>query len=149
MKTANKTIEFQTKETLEFIDLTDQIKKFVKESQIKEGIVNIQSLHTSAALIVNENEPLLIEDFRQNLKAAAPLELKYNHDDLTKRTVNVCPDECVNGHAHCKAIHLLVSATLNLIDNEIQLGQWQRIFFVELDKSRKRKVQIQIIGEKK
>jgi thiamine phosphate synthase YjbQ (UPF0047 family) len=42
-----------------------------------------------------------------------------------------------------------VSATLNLIDNEIQLGQWQRIFFVELDKSRKRKVQIQIIGEKK
>ncbi len=147
MRASNKTIEFKTKDQLEFIDITDKVRDFVRESQIKEGIVNVQSLHTSAALIVNENEPLLIEDFKKNLKTTAPLDLEYSHDDLTKRTVNVCPDECVNGHAHCKAIHLLVSATLNLIKGEIQLGQWQRIFFVELDKSRLRKVQILILGE--
>ena len=147
MRTLNKTIEFETKDQLEFIDITDKVRDFVRESQIKEGIVNVQSLHTSAALIVNENEPLLIEDFKKNLKATAPLDLEYSHDDLTKRTVNVCPEECINGHAHCKAIHLLVSATLNLINSEIQLGQWQRIFFVELDKSRLRKIQILILGE--
>ena len=147
MKTLNRTIEFKTKDQLEFIDITDRVKDFVRESQIKEGIVNVQSLHTSAALIVNENEPLLIEDFKKNLKATAPLDLEYSHDDLTKRTVNVCPDECVNGHAHCKAIHLLVSATLNLVKGEMQLGQWQRIFFVELDRPRERKVQVQILGE--
>ncbi len=147
MRSGNKTIEFQTKEQLEFIDLTDQIKEFVKKSGIKEGIVNVQSLHTSAGIIVNENEPLLIEDFKENLRRTASEGTNYKHDDLTKRTVNVCPDECINGHSHCKAIHLLVSATLNLIGGELQLGQWQRIFFVELDRSRKRKVQIQIIGE--
>lgn len=147
MKANNKIIEFQTKEELEFIDLTDEIKEFVKKSQIKEGLINIQSLHTSAALIVNENEPLLIEDFKDNLRKTSLKEIDYRHDDLEKRTINLCPDDCVNGHSHCRAIHLLVSATLNVINGTLQLGQWQRIFFVELDSSRKRKVQIQIIGE--
>jgi len=147
MKSNNKIIEFQTKEELEFIDLTDKIKKFVKESQIKEGLINIQSLHTSAALIVNENEPLLMEDFKDNLRKTSLKKGNYRHDDLEKRTVNLCVDECINGHSHCRAIHLLVSATLNVINGELQLGQWQRIFFVELDSSRKRKLQIQIIGE--
>ena len=146
MKIAHKTIEFQTKETLEFIDFTDKVEDFVKESQIKDGLVNIQILHTSAALVVNENEPLLLEDFRENLKKTAPKNLDYQHNDLTKRTVNVCPDECINAHSHCQAIHLSATATLNLIDGKLQLGQWQRIFLVELDHSRKRKVQIQIIG---
>ena len=147
MKVANKTIEFQTKEQFDFIDFTEQVKNFVKESQIKDGLVNIQILHTSSSLIINENEPLLIEDFKNNLRKTAPQDLNYQHDDLTKRTVNVCPSECINGHSHCQAIHLLVSATLNLISEELQLGQWQRIFFVELDRPRKRKVQIQILGE--
>lgn len=147
MHSANKTIEFQTKEQLEFIDLTDRIEAFVGESGIKDGMVNVQSLHTSAGIVVNENEPLLIEDFKENLRKTAPEGPGYRHDDLTKRTVNVCPNECINGHSHCKAIHLLVSATLNLIGGKLQLGQWQRIFFIELDRSRKRKVQIQIIGE--
>lgn len=147
MKTANKTFEFRTKETLEFIDISDQVEEFVKQSRIKEGLVNIQSLHTSAALAVNENEPLLIGDFKKNLERTAPEDAGYSHDDLTRRTVNVCPDECINGHSHCKAIHLLTSATLNLIGGKLQLGQWQRIFFVELDKARQRKYQIQIIGD--
>ena len=146
MKTSNKIIEFKTKEQLEFRDITEEVIKFISESQIKDGLANIQSLHTSSAIIVNENEPLLIEDFKDSLNKIAPLDVTYRHDDLTKRTVNICPDECINGHSHCKAIYLSPSATLNLINGELQLGQWQRIFFVELDQSRNRKVQIQVIG---
>jgi thiamine phosphate synthase YjbQ (UPF0047 family) len=59
----------------------------------------------------------------------------------------MCPDECANGRSHCKAIYLPVNITLNLINSEIQFGQWQKILVVELDKPRTRKVQIQIIGE--
>lgn len=146
MKVFNKTIEFQTKDLFDFIDITDKVKDFVKKSQIKNGLVNVQILHTSAAIIVNENEPLLIEDFKNNLERVVPRTLNYQHDDLSKRTVNLCPDECINGHSHCKAIYLLVSATLNLIKGKIQFGPWQRIFIVELDRSRKRKVQIQVLG---
>jgi len=146
MKIFNKTIEFETKGLFDFIDITNKVINFVKESQIKNGFVNIQILHTSAALIINENEPLLIEDFKENLKRTAPQNLKYQHNDLIKRKVNLCPDECINGHSHCTAIHLLVTATLNLLKGKIQLGQWQRILIVELDQSKKRKVQIQALG---
>jgi len=142
----NKTIEFATKKTLEFIDITEKIEQFIKESKIKDGIVNIQILHTSAGLIVNENEPLLIEDFKKNLEKTALSSGDYEHDDFEKRTVNMCDNECRNGHSHCKAIHLLVNATLNIIDEKLQLGQWQRVFLVELDRPRPRKIQIQIIG---
>ena len=143
----SKTIEFQTKELFDFIDVTDEIKKFVKESRIKDGLVNIQLLHTSAGLIVNENEPLLIEDFKKNLEKTASKDLEYKHDNLDERTVNICEEECINGHSHCKAIHLLINATLNLIGGKVQLGRWQRVLLVELDHSRNRKVQIQIVGD--
>ncbi len=77
MKTFCKTIEFQTKEELDFIDITDKVKDSVKESQIKDGLVNIQILHTSAAILVNENEPLLIEDIKENLRETAPKAVGY------------------------------------------------------------------------
>jgi secondary thiamine-phosphate synthase enzyme len=142
----NKTISFQTEKTLEFIDITEKVQDFIKEIQMEEGIVNIQILHTSAGLIVNENEPLLIEDFKKNIEAIALSTENYKHDDLKKRTVNVCDNECINGHSHCKAIHLLANVTLNIISKELQLGQWQRVFLVELDRPRNRKIQMQIIG---
>ena len=147
MKTTHKTIEYQTKDELDFIDITDEVKSFVKESQIKNGFVNVQTMHTTAAVILNENEPLLLDDIKKNLENIAPKNLAYNHDDFGRRTVNLCDDECVNGHSHCKAIRLPVNITLNLINNEIQLGQWQRIMLLELDRSRKRKIQILIMGE--
>jgi len=146
MKFFNKTIKIQSKGLFDFIDITDKVKDFVKKSQIRNGLVNIQILHTSAGLIVNENEPLLINDFKKNLEILAPRASNYQHDDFSKRTVNLCKNERINGHSHCKAIRLSVSATLNLIEKEIQLGKWQRIFIVELDGSRKRKAQVQILG---
>ena len=147
MRTANKIIEFQTKEEFEFTDFTDQVTAFVKESQIKNGFVNIQTLHTTATVIVNENEPLLLEDFKKHLENLSPKTIKYDHDDFCRRTVNLCTDECANGHSHCKAILLPVNVMLNLIDGQLQLGQWQRIMFVELDRPRQRKVQLQAMGE--
>lgn len=146
MKTANKTLEYQTKCELDFIDITDEVKKFVAECGIKNGFVNIQTLHTTCAVILNENEPLLIEDMKNNLNSIAAKGIKYNHDDFDRRTVNMCNDECKNGQAHCKAIYLPVNITLNLFEGKIQLGQWQRIFFLELDHSRPRKVQVQVMG---
>jgi secondary thiamine-phosphate synthase enzyme len=147
MKTANKIFEHQTKKELEFIDITEEIKDFVKECAIKNGLVNIQTMHTTAPLLMNENEPLLIEDIKKNLIGTSAKTLEYNHNDFTRRTVNMCAGECKNGHSHCEAIHLPSTITLNLINGQIQLGQWQRIFIIELDHDRPRKFQVMIIGE--
>lgn len=147
MKTANKKLSFETKECLQFIDITDEVKSFLKESDFQNGLINIQSLHTTCAVLLNENEPLLIQDIKDNLERLASIKNEYRHDNFKIRTVNMCDDECANGHSHCKAVYLPPSISLNVIDGEIQLGTWQRIFFVELDRPRKRNVQIQIIGE--
>lgn len=146
MQILNTIIELLTKNEFDFIDLTDQIQKFIKESQIKNGLINIQTIHTTCPLFLNENEPLLLEDFKNHLRNLSPKEITYNHNDFTRRTVNMCDNECENGHSHCLALHLPSNLTLNLIDGAIQLGPWQRIFAVELDRARQRKIQVQIIG---
>ena len=147
MRTANKVLKYQSRGCFDFIDFTEDVEEFVSDSLMKNGLVNIQILHTSAALILNENEPLLLEDMKASLDRIAPRDAGYQHDDFSVRTVNLCEDECVNGHSHCKAVRLPVNITLNLIGGRLQLGQWQRIMLVELDDSRPRQVQVQIIGE--
>ncbi len=147
MKTINKIIEIQTKKQFDIVDLTEKIISSIKESGIKNGLINIQSLHTTASVFIQEKEPLLLEDIKKCLERIAPQTINYNHDDFSVRTVNICEDECRNGHSHCKAINLPTAVTLNLIDGKVQLGRWQSILFIELDRAKERKVQIQIIGE--
>jgi len=69
--TKNKTIEIKSKEQFDIVDLTDEIVSFVKEGEIKNGLVNIQSLHTTSVVFVQENEPLLLEDIKKCLETMA------------------------------------------------------------------------------
>jgi secondary thiamine-phosphate synthase enzyme len=147
MKTVHTKHELKTKEAYQFIDVTDDIISFVEGSGIKNGIVNIQIMHTSSALILNENEPLLLKDIKERLDKIAPMNDDYSHDNFEIRTVNMCDDECANGHSHCKAIGLPSTITLNLIEGKMQLGQWQKIMFLELDCSRTRYYQVLVLGE--
>lgn len=146
MKIINEILELKTATTLDFIDITEKIQKKIKKSGIKNGVINIQSLHTTMSIIVNEAEPLLISDMKKLLEKLAPRTMKYMHDNFEIRTVNMCDGECANGHSHNKAIHLPTSTMLNIVKNSLQLGTWQRIFAIELDRSRARKVALQIIG---
>ncbi len=144
----NKLFKYKTRGEHEFEDITDQVVDFIKETRISNGIVNIQTLHTTASVVVNENEPLLLEDMKNHFKDFAKKDAYYGHNDFDKRTVNICGlNECKNGHSHCLASYLPTNITLNIVDGEITFGEWQRIFLVELDHSRPRKIQIQAIGE--
>lgn len=139
-------LQLHTDEGLQFIDLTDEVARIVAESGIFQGFVNVQTTHTTTAIIVNEHEPLLLEDLRRALEQLAPRSVKYRHDDFEIRTANLTPDEKPNGHAHCKALFLRASETLNVINGELQLGRWQRIFLIELDCPRSRTVSVSLLG---
>lgn len=89
MKITNHIIDLATKATLEFIDITDDVLSAIKKSGIANGIVNIQSLHTTMAIIVNEAEPLLIGDMKKMLERVAPEKIEYDHDNFDIRTVNI------------------------------------------------------------
>lgn len=144
----NKTLEYKTKGEYEFKDITDAVFEFVKDSGVQDGFINIQTLHTTATVIINENEPLLIEDMKNSFREIAKKDIYYGHNDFGIRTVNMCGlNECKNGHSHCLAAYLPANVTLNIIDGKVSFGEWQRIFFIELDHARVRKVQVQVLGE--
>ena len=147
MKIINHIIKITTSATLDFIDITDKIKKIIKKHGIKDGVVNIQSMHTTMAVIIQEAEPLLLGDLKKTLDKVAPRTIRYMHDNFKIRTVNMHPDEPKNGHSHCKAMFLTSNVFLNIAKSKLQLGKWQTIFAVELDNSRKRQIALQIIGQ--
>ena len=141
------TIAIASERPTQFVDLTAQLEAFVADSGIRLGLLNVQTLHTTTAIIVNEHEPLLLTDFTTLLEDIAPAHTGYRHDDPTARTVNVTLGERPNGHAHCRALLLPPSACLNVVDGRLQLGRWQRVFFVDLDGPRTRQLSVVLFGE--
>lgn len=129
-----------------FVDLTERVTACIAESRIAYGLVNVQVRHTSAALLVNENEPLLLGDLERLLERLAPRGAAYDHDRFDLRTPHLAPDERANGHAHSRAVLLRTSECLNLVDGALQLGRWQRLFLVELDGVREREVSVLVMG---
>ncbi len=147
MKIINHVFKLSTKASLDFIDITDKVARVIKREGVKNGMVNIQSLHTTMAVIVQEAEPLLLGDLQKTLERVAPRTMKYMHDNFEIRTINMHPNEPINGHSHCKSIFLPSSVFLNIVERRLQLGAWQRIFALELDESRKRQIALQLIGD--
>ena len=140
-------IRVTTRHPTEFIDLTDHLEKLVAGIGGGSGILNVQTLHTTTAILVNEHEPLLLADFQRLLESAAPVDARYRHDDTTVRTVNVTAGERPNGHAHCRALLLPSSVSLNVTNGQVLLGKWQRVFFVELDGPREREISVLLLAE--
>jgi secondary thiamine-phosphate synthase enzyme len=141
------TIRIVTARPTEFIDITDRIASLVDAAGLYTGMVNVQTLHTTTAVVVNEHEPLLLDDFGTLLDRLAPAKGRYRHDDPAVRTVNLVPGERPNGHSHCRALFLNPSACLNIVNGTLRLGEWQRLFFVELDGPRSRDLSVVLVGE--
>lgn len=139
-------IRLQTSECLEFIDLTPHVAGIVARSGIRYGMVNVQTKHTTTALIINENEPLLIEDLKRLLDTHVPRTGDYEHNDFSRR-VDIPPDEPANGHSHCKALFLPATIMLNIADGRLQIGRWQSLFFIELDEARDRTISVMVMGQ--
>ena len=136
-----------TKAATQFLDITDELQHAIAQLGLRTGLVHLHTLHTTTALIVNEHEPLLLDDFARLLGALAPAGGGYDHDDPCRRVVNLTPDERVNGHAHCRALLLPSSLSLHLVDGALVLGRWQRVFFVECDGPRLRELSVMVMGE--
>jgi secondary thiamine-phosphate synthase enzyme len=139
-------LQFETAHATEFVDITDRLREEVRRAGMQIGRIHLQSLHTTVGLAVNENEPLLLRDFKSLLERLAPATAGYEHDDFTRR-FDIAVDEPVNGHAHCRQLLLTGFATLLVEDGEIVLGRWQSVFAVELDGPRHRQLAIQLDGE--
>lgn len=129
-------MKIETGKRIELIDITDHVRKRVKESNVQNGICVVSTRHTTTAIIVNENEAGLREDILSLLERLVPENEGYLHDRIDN-----------NAHAHLKAVMLGSSETLQVTESNLVLGTWQSVFLAELDGPRTRIVDIVVIGK--
>lgn len=118
----------------EIIDITSKINELIA---IDNGIVSVFSKHSTSAVVVNENENGLLNDFEFMLDNLVSDKFSYQHDVIDS-----------NARSHLKSFLLSSSETLPVKNGKLDLGRWQSVFFVELDGPRRaRTVTLTMVGE--
>lgn len=146
MKIFRQKIKVQSKSQIEFLDITDQVEKIVGDSGVREGQVLVYIPHTSAGVIINHNEAMLLQDFMRVFYRLVPVSDRYSHD-LFELNRSRNSDGRSNGHSHCKAILIGTSATIPIEGGKMLLTERQNIFLAEMDGARSREIVIQVLGE--
>jgi secondary thiamine-phosphate synthase enzyme len=134
-------IPVNTSTARQFVDITDEVEEQVRASGFRAGLTVVSSLHTTAAVVVNEHEPELLKDLDGFLARLAPESGSYAHNRVFHPV-----GEQPNGHSHCQALLLNASVTLPIVDGRLMLGRYQRLFLVELDFSRPRCIAVTLLG---
>ena len=142
VKVCTVTLNVESAKPFELVDVTPQVEDAVRESSIEAGTALIFSRHTTAAIVINEAEPGLLQDMERMLERLAPRAIEYAHNAMA-RTI---PNEPENGHAHSRHLLLGASETVPVVDGRLHLGTWQRVFLAELDGPRRREVVVQVMG---
>jgi secondary thiamine-phosphate synthase enzyme len=141
METQNKTVNIQTEQKQQLIDLTPLVYETIRASGIRDGIVGIYSQHTTASLLVGESQSALVDDVLDFLARVVDDGLTYKHN---------CPElsdcERKNATSHLRSLLLNHSVTIPIMNGKPVLGQFQSVLFAELDGPRVRSVHVQLVG---
>ncbi|MEM4190159.1 MAG: secondary thiamine-phosphate synthase enzyme YjbQ [Candidatus Caldarchaeum sp.] len=137
MKVYSETIVLNTKSRIELTDVSDRVEKIVAASGVKNGLVNVFSLHTTLGLYLNENEPNLKRDVVEFLEKLAPQGSGYHHDTI---------DPTANTFSHLRSILLTPLVTLPVENGRVVRGTWQSVIAAEFDGPRTRKLYVQVLG---
>ncbi len=142
MRMAFETISVKTKEHLQLLDITQMVRDLLDKHPIRNGVVLLNTLHTTAVLFINEFQAALIEDMKKLLTTLIEEKEYYRHNDSQY-------SDCTraNASSHLRAMLLGQSLALPVQAGEVVLGRWQSIIFAELDGPQERAIQFQVLGE--
>lgn len=121
----------QTRKRIELLDITEKVRSLI-EGKIKEGICLVYAPHATAAIIINEYEPLLESDFLKLFEKLVPPG-NYAHNSIDD-----------NAEAHLKSGIIGSGREIPIENGRLALGTWQRIIFCEFDGPRSRRVIVQV-----
>lgn len=137
MKSATKYLWFNTAKRREYINITDEVEQFVRESGIQEGFVLVSAMHITAGVYVNDAESGLIADIDEWLEKLAPYRPDYRHHRTGED----------NGDAHLKSLLIHHEVIVPVTSGKLDLGPWQQIYYAEFDGQRRKRVILKAIGE--
>ena len=136
VKTHTKYLKFKTGRRVEFVLITDKVQEAVRESGVKEGLCLVNPMHITAAVIVNDNEHGLHEDYKRALERLVPYKGDYEH--------NVGED---NAASHIWRQLMGHQIVLPITNGRLDFGTWEQVFYCEFDGQREKRVLVKIIGE--
>lgn len=149
MKSSTFTMLVHPEGRLDIVDVSDDLRRAIKDSGVSDGCAVAFCAHTTCALLINEWEEGALSDLRDRLGALVPTNIYYAHDDLDRRTQNLQEGhERQNGQAHVTAMVLgSTSHAIPVAAGEPVFGQWQRLMLIELDEPKERSITFHVFGE--
>ena len=136
-KVYTKQIVINTKKRIEFVRITEEVKKAVLESGVQDGIVLVNPMHITSSVFVNDNEGGLIRDFEEWLEKLAPKDKDYFHHQTGED----------NGYAHLWRTIMGRETVIAISDFELDLGPWEEVFYGEFDGQRDKMILFKVLGE--
>ena len=139
MKTYRKELFFEIPERRAIINITNDVKKSLKESGIKEGILLCNSMHITSSVFINDDESGLHQDFEKWLEKLAPEKpySQYLHNNTGED----------NADAHLKRTIMGREVVVSVTNGKLDFGRWEQLFYGEFDGKRRKRVLVKIIGE--
>lgn len=137
MKSYRKELFFNTATRREIINITPDVERALKESEIQEGLLLVNAMHITASVFINDNESGLHNDFEKWLERLAPEKpySQYEHNGFED-----------NADAHLKRTVMGREVVVAVTEGRLDFGPWEQIFYYELDGMRRKRVLIKIIG---
>ncbi len=139
MKSYRKELWFNTKERVEFVNITQEVNQVLKESEIKEGLCLVNAMHITASVFINDHESGLWNDYQNWLETLAP------HNPTSRYMHNRTGED--NGDAHLKRQVMGREVVVAVTEGRLDFGPWEQIFYGEFDGKRPKRVLVKIIGE--
>lgn len=137
MRIQNDYLTVQTKEKREFMNITPNVRETAEKSGIRDGIILISSLHSNSGVLINDEEPGLLQDIDEWANRMAPHSGDYHHSQRSES----------NASAHLQTLLLNHQVIVSLVDGKLELGPWQQVIYAELDGQRPKRILIKVLGE--
>jgi secondary thiamine-phosphate synthase enzyme len=140
-KIFNRVLDWITNDRLQLINITDRINEIVRKSGVRDGLVHLQSLHTTTSVFLNEWQDALLHDVRKFLDDMVAREAYWRHNDPE---FSDC--ERQNADSHLRGMLMGQTLCLQVRNSAVLLGTWQSIILAEFDGPRSRSLSIQVSG---
>jgi len=137
MKSATEYLWFNTRREREYVNITPEVRRIVKASGVKEGMVLVSAMHITAGVYVNDAEDGLIADIDEWLERLAPFREDYRHHRTGE----------TNGDAHLKSLLVHHEVIVPVTGGDLDLGPWQQVYYAEFDGRRRKRVIVKVLGE--
>ena len=125
---------------MDFLNITPDVERIVRESGVQEGICLVNAMHITASVFINDDESGLQTDYKKWLEGLAPFDAspqRYAHNRTGED----------NADAHMKRQIMGREVVVAITNGKLDFGPWEQIFYGEFDGRRPKRVLVKVIGE--